>query len=200
MDEVEKSHLSKPNVGKQAQKHLDEAEKKFDKYNEELKSLSHDIVRSAPLKEEEAQTKLSSREVAKNNDLYLKPDKTMPDMQKFNEIFQKEWEFQSEYVNFIAEHKELIGETIEMWTHPFGGKGACFWKVPTNKPVWGPRYLAEQIKKRRYVRFKTDERRHTSSDGTGTFYGAMVAETVVQRMDANPVSSHKSVFMGSGGF
>ena len=84
MDEVEKSHLSKPNVGKQAQKHLDEAEKKFDKYNEELKSLSHDIVRSAPLKEEEAQTKLSSREVAKNNDLYLKPDKTMPDRQKFN--------------------------------------------------------------------------------------------------------------------
>jgi len=64
--------------------------------------------------------------------------------------------FQKEYVQFIAENKEIIGETIEIWTRPFGGMPAEFWKVPVNKPVWGPRYLAEQIKRCYYLVIKTN--------------------------------------------
>ena len=43
-----------------------------------------------------------------------------------------------------------LSEKIEIWTRPYGGIPAEYWEVPSNKPVWGPRYLAEQIKRARY--------------------------------------------------
>jgi len=48
-------------------------------------------------------------------------------------------------VKCIPVHNELKGDRIEMWTHPFGGKGAEFWEIPTDKPVMVPRYVAEQL-------------------------------------------------------
>lgn len=195
----EQNQLTKPKVSASSQKQLDDCEKKFDKFKDEVKSLEHDQLRKVTIREEDSQTKLSSKEIAKNNHLYLKPERTLSDNQKFNEKFADEWEFQKQYVNFIAEHKELIGETIEMWTHPFGGKGASYWKVPTNKPIWAPRYVAEQIKRKRYVRFKTADVNTSQGEGV-TYYGSLVAETQIQRLDANPVSSRSSVFMGESNF
>jgi len=197
--EEQKPTMSKPKVSRESQNQLDACEKKFEEFQDKVKSLSHDDNRSAPIKEEEPQTKLSSREIAKKNELYLKPERTLSDNQKFNEKFRDEYNFAKEYVNFIAEHKELIGDVIEIWTHPYGGMGASFWKVPTNKPVWAPRYLAEQIKRKRYVRFIT-QNQSTSVEGGMTYFGALTAETQIQRLDANPVSSNKSIFMGSTGF
>lgn len=190
------NQLSKPKVSASAQRHLDKAEAQFDKYHEELKSLSQNDIKSAPVREEEMQTKLSQREIQKNNDLWLKPERTIPDRQTFNEKFRKDWEFAKEYVNFIAEHKEIVGEKIEIWTHPFGGVGASFWRVPVNKPIWGPRYLAEQIKSRTYVRYKTEDR-VTQPGQDFTMYGTMVAESQIQRLDAYPVKQAKTHFMNS---
>lgn len=150
--------------------------------------------------EVEPQTKLSQKELEKTEKIWLKPTVTIQDRQKFNEKFRSKWEFAKEYVQFIAEHKELIGELIEIWTHPFGGVGAEFWKVPTNRPVWGPRYLAEQIRRRKYHKFTMDQKQTTAADGMGTYYGGMVVETVVQRLSAEPVVDKKSVFMGASGF
>lgn len=197
--EQQKETMSKPKVSASSQKELDKAEVKFEQFNEEVKNLSHDTIRSAPIKETESQTKLSSREISNSKEIYLKPERTLSDVAKFNERFRDEWNFQKEMVNFIAEHKEIIGDTIEMWTRPFGGVGASFWKIPTNKSVWAPRYVAEQIKRKRYVRFTT-ENRATGTEGGHTFYGNLVAETQIQRLDATPVSSRKSIFMGSSGF
>lgn len=197
--EVQKPTHSRPKVSASAQAQLDQAEKKFDKYQEELKSMSHDGVRSVPIEESEPQTKLSSREISNSKDIYLKPERVLADNQKFNERFREEYNFQKEYVHFIAENKEIIGDVIEIWTHPYGGVGAQFWKVPSNKPVWGPRYLAEQIKRKRYVRFVTQDR-PTNVEGGMTYYGSLVAETQIQRLDANPVAAKKSIFMGTNGF
>jgi hypothetical protein len=74
------------------------------------------------------------------------------------------------------------------------------WDVPTNKPVIGPRHLAEQIKKCRYHRLVMEESRPTSSDYAGTYVGTMIADTTKQRLDAHPVGEKKSVFMGASGF
>jgi len=77
---------------------------------------------------------------------------------------------------------------------------AEFWKVPVNKPIWGPRHLAERIKGCRYHRLVMSETVSTGSDGVGQYYGAMAVDTTIQRLDALPVSSTKSVFMGAHSF
>jgi hypothetical protein len=150
---------------------------------------------------------LSDREIKKNNDLYLKPKSTVfavniktGEAQKFNEAFRDEYNFQKEYVNFIYENNELKGETLEIWTRPFGGMPAELWVVPANKPIWGPRYLAEQIKRKFYHRLVMQENRISSTDTAGQYYGTMAVDTTIQRIDARPVSSRKSIFMGSGSF
>ena len=177
-------------------KEIEKLEKQIDAFDAEVKALTIDRMNeTAKVAEIEPQTKLSQKEIEKSKDIYLKPERTIADGQKFNEKWQKDWEFSKEYVHFVAEHKELIGEAIELWTHPFGGKGAEYWRVPTNKPVWGPRYLAEQIRRKSYNRLRMDENRVYSQDGSATFYGSMVAETKIQRLTAEPISPKKSVFM-----
>jgi hypothetical protein len=178
------------------EKEIDKMQKQFDQFEQEVSSLTLDRMNQASVEEVEPQTKLSSKDIDNAKRIYLKPAIIIADRQKFNEKFREECEFAKEYVQFVAEHKELIGETIEIWTHPYGGMGAEFWKVPTNKPVWGPRYLAEQLRRRFYHRLRMEENRVTGADGKGTYYGTMVADTKIHRLTAEPVSTKKSIFMG----
>ena len=41
---------------------------------------------------------------------------------------------------------------------------------------------------------------NAGSDHAGQYYGSMVADTTLQRLDALPVSSKRSVFMGAANF
>jgi hypothetical protein len=184
----------------QTQQELSKAAQQFDAFDAEVKEMTLDRMNEAPKANEEPQSKLSSKEIDRSKDIYLKPDRTTSDRQKFNEKFRKQYEFDKEYVQFIAFHKEILGETIEMWTHPYGGVGAEFWKVPTGKPVWGPRYLAEQIKRCKYHRLIMQSNTTTGVDGMGQYYGSMAADSTIQRLDAEPVSSRKSIFTGAANF
>jgi hypothetical protein len=184
----------------QTQNEIEKLGKQFDDFSDQVKDLTVDRMNAAKKEEVEPQTKLSSKEIDKSKDIYLKPERIIADNQKFNEKFREDYNFAKEYVQFIAENKEVIGETIEMWTHPYGGVGAEFWKVPTNKPVWGPRYLAEQIKRRNYHRLSMDESKIVSGDPNTRFYGQIVVDNLIQRLDAIPVSTRKSIFMGASSF
>lgn len=192
---------NKPKVSSSsAEKELDKVEKQFQAFDENVKSLTQDRMNAAPLKEEEAQTKISQKDLEKSQGIYLKPTRSIGSREKFNENYRKDYEFASEYVNFIAENKEIIGETIDLWTKPFAGVPAQEWKVPVNTSVWGPRFVAERIKGCRYHRLIMKQNTNAGSDGMGQYYGAMAVDTTVQRLDAIPVSSRKSVFMGANNF
>lgn len=175
---------------------LVEAEKQFEKFDEDCKNLTMDRLNQTPKEEVEPQTKLSQKEIDKSKQHYLKPERSINNNQKFNENFREKYDFQRQYVQFIAENKEIIGDTIELWTRPFGGVAAEFWKVPVNKPVWGPRYLAEQIKRKFYHRLIMQPT-VSNADGMGQYYGTLAADTTIQRLDANPVSTSRSFFMGA---
>ena len=181
-------------------KELDKIDKQFESYSENIEKMTLDRMNAAPKMEQEPQTKLSQSDLAKSNDVYLKPNRSIGSREKFNENYRSEYEYSKEYVQFIAENKEIIGETIEMWTKPFAGLPAEMWKVPVNKAVWGPRYLAEQIKRCSYHRLVMQANSTTGSDYAGTYTGHIVADTMLQRLDASPVSSRKSVFMGKSNF
>jgi len=190
---------SKPKVNSNAQKELDRAEKHFEQFSSEVKNLTLDRMNEAPKEELEPQTKLSSKEISKSNIPFLKPKKTVSCKEKFNEAHRADYEFAKERVNFVAENNELIGETIDIWTRPFPGIPAEEWEVPTNKPVNGPRYLAEQIKRCTYHRLVMQDR-VVSTASEGSYTGQMIADTIKQRLDAHPVSDKKSVFMGASSF
>lgn len=193
--------VDKPKVSNSAsQQELDKVGKQFDAFDDQVKSMTMDRMSAAP-KEETEEPKISQKEIAKSTDVYLKPDRTISCKEKFNEAHRTAYEFDKELVQFIAENREIIGEAIELWTRPYPGMPAEFWKVPQNKPVWGPRYLAEQIKSRSYHRLVMQQNNITGADGMGSYFGNMVADTTVQRLDAHSVNNkRKSVFMGAGNF
>jgi hypothetical protein len=174
-------------------KELEKSAAQIDSFNSNVKDLVD--ARRDHKPDVEPQTKMSVKQQQDAKDVYLKPDRVIGRQDKFNEKFRDSWNFDKEYVKFIAENREIIGEVIEMWTAPYGGVPAEFWKVPTNKPVWGPRYLAEQIKRKYYHRLIM-EQTVVGADHAGQYYGSMAVDTTVQRMDAYPVSDKKSFFMG----
>ena len=188
------------NLNSASEKELDKVQKQFDEFDASVKEMTMDRMAAAPKEEVEPQTKLSQNEIANTKDHYLKPHKVIGCREKFNEKYREHYNYQKEYVNFIAENKELIGESIDLWTRPFPGMPAEEWIVPVNTPVWGPRYLAEQIKRKFYHCLIMKENVATETTGMGTLYGKMVADTTVQRLDAQPVTKRKSIFMGDKQF
>lgn len=183
-----------------AEQELDKVEKQFEAFDANVKELTLDRMNQAPKQDLEPQTKLSQSEIEKSDDIYLKPFRQIGSREKFNEKYRSDYEFATEYVRFIPENKEIIGETIDLWTKPFAGMPAQEWKVPVGKPVWGPRHLAERITGCKYHRLVMQQNVTTESGTYGQFYGSMAADTVIQRLDAVPVSTRKSIFMGASGF
>jgi hypothetical protein len=183
----------------QGDKELDKVQAQFEAFDSAIKDMTLDKMNQAPKLQTEPQAKLSSEQIRKAEDIYLKPKKSIGAPDKFNERFRERWNRQKEYVQFIAQNNEIIGESIEKWTRPFGGIPAEYWEVPVNKPVWGPRYLAEAISSKKYHRFVM-ENRPVESNGMGTVYGAMAVQQTVQRLDAFPVSMQKTIAMGARSF
>jgi hypothetical protein len=198
--EEEKRRPGRPKGSVEMNKELEQIDMQFKEFDNQVKDLTMDRMNEAPKLEVEPQTKLSQKEIDKNNQLYLKPKRAIGSREKFNEKYREDYNFKKEYVNFTAENREIIGETITLWVKPFAGMSAEEWEVPVNKPVWAPRYVAERIKGCSYHRLQMQENIATASDGMGKYYGQMVVDTTVQRLDALPVSSRKSIFMGANSF
>lgn len=148
--------------------------------------------------ETEPQTKLSNKEMNRN-EVHLKPERIIGRRDKFNENFRKQYEYDKEEVRFIAEHKEIVGEDIEIWTGKYAGVPCEFWRVPTNKPVWGPRYLADQIKRCSYNKLIMKDH-VVDRSSYGQIYGSMAVETKIQRLDAYPAKETTQIFMGASSF
>lgn len=199
--------VNKPNVNSAGEMELAKVKAQSDHFDAQVAEMTMDRMNQAPKLETEPQTKISRSEIDKAKQLYLKPRRQLGPgrNEKFNERFRDDYNFQKEYVNFIAENNELIGETIEMWTKPFPGVNTEEWAIPTNKPVWAPRYVAEQIKRKSYHRLSmqqtSQQNNFSGKDHMGSqYYGTMAVDNTIQRLDARPVSSRKSLFIGATSF
>ena len=195
-------------INSESQKQLDRAEQQFEAFDSNVKEMTMDRVSQlAPKADRPDEAPISQRDLMNSKDIYLKPEKIIEtgvnpktgEREKFNEKFRAAYEYDKELVQFQAVNNEIIGETLEIWTKPYGGRNCEVWKVPVKEAVWGPRYLAEQIKRKFYHRMKTEDR--TTAQGEGmTYYGSMAVDHTIQRLDAYPVSQKRSVFMGSRNF
>jgi hypothetical protein len=166
---------------------VQKAATQFQKFDEQVKSLTVDEMAKAPLREEEQQTRMSTREANKVNEVYMKCMRSASSKEKFNEEYRKEWEEKKKYIKCIVENLEIIGERLEFWTKPFAGIPAEFWQIPVNTPVLIPKYVAEQISRKSYSRLVMDEQKTTTADGMGTYYGALAVKERRRRLDCRPV-------------
>jgi hypothetical protein len=198
--EEEKRGPGRPKMNSASEKELDKAEKQFEMFDAEIKSMTLDRMNTAPTPEVEPQTKLASSEIAKHKDLYMKPKRAIGSREKFNEDYRKDYNFSKEYVHFIAENKEIIGESINFWIKAFPGMPAEEWDIPVNKPIWAPRYVAERIKGCKHHRLVMRDTPAGGDHQGNQYYGAMAVDTTVQRLDAYPVTERKSIFMGEKAF
>lgn len=181
-----------------AQTEMDKLQDQFDAHKEQIDSMTRERMNQAPKLEVEQQTKLSTQELAALKAIYLKPKRSISSREKFNEDYRRDYEDAREYVEFIAENREIIGEDIDLWTKPFPGMPAEQWIVPVNKPVWGPKYLRDQIQRCYYHRMSM-QNAPTGVDGMGQYYGTMVVDNVVNRLDAfTPTSKRQFAFSGIG--
>src|SRR5215467_5764364 len=101
MTEEIKRGPGRPKMNSESEKELDKAEKQFEKFDSEIKSMTLDRMNMAPKQETEQQTKLSSNEIETTKDIYLKPKRTITSKEKFNEDYRNAFNFAKEYVNFI---------------------------------------------------------------------------------------------------
>jgi hypothetical protein len=191
--------MARPKLSNSAEE-IEKAKEQIDQFSEQIKSISMDETSKAPLETPEPQTKLSNKEIRETKEIYLKPKRTIfpsanpktGKAEEFNEKFRKEYEYRKEYVKFIAENHEVIGESIPAWTKPYAGIPAEEWDVPVNKPVWGPRHLVDQIARKCYTRFVMEDV-PTTPQGSISYYGAMVVESRRPRLSARRVENETSV-------
>lgn len=201
MTEDLKRSAGRPKLNSTLDKELDKTAKQFDEFDSQIKEMTLDRMNIAPKQEVEPQTKIAKSDIEKSKDIYLKPSRSIGSKEKFNERFREEYNFSKEYVHFISEHRECIGEATESWVKPFPGLPAEFWQVPSNTPVWAPRYVADRIRGCKHHRLVMKENVQTGSDPQGNqYFGQMAVDTTIQRIDAYPVSTRKSIFMGSNEF
>lgn len=191
----------------QVKEQLEQTEANFQSFEKNIKEMTHDRLNQAPHAEFEPQTKLSQREINKSAEIYLAPIRSIHAMnpktgqgEKFNEKFRKEYEYRKQYVRFIVENHEIVGEKVEPWTKPYAGVPAEQWAVPVNKPIWGPRYLAEQLSKCHYHRIVMQEDKIVSGDGMATYTGSIEVHETRPRISARPAKEETPVYMGASSF
>ena len=195
--------LSRPHVNAAAQRELDKAQDQLENFNEQIKDATSDVpapgrMDLSKLNMPQSEVRFSQNQINNSKEIHLRPIRSIGSKEKFNEKFRQAFEFDKQIVAFIAEHKELQGEGIEIWTKPYPGVPCEEWKVPTGKPVWGPRYLAEQIKRKYYNRLTMNEQQTIGADHMGSYTGQLVVAEKKARLECNPVvTGRTSVFMGS---
>lgn len=180
-----------------AEKELDKAEKQFEAFDEQIKSMTLDRTNAAPKLDQESKNQKSQQEMLNSNVRYLKPKRTIPSREKFNEDYREEYEKAKEHVEFTAEHKEIVGENLEFWTKPFPGMPAEEWCIPVNIAVSAPRYVKKRIDECYYHRFSMQQNMATGTDGMGQYYGHMVVDNIVQRLETHEVKRNPRIYMGN---
>lgn len=172
----------KPLASKSEQQ-LQKAEQSFEKFSSDLKDLQ---TNKAPIAETEPQTKLSNREAAVSEAPYIKPNRAIFSKEKFDEknraLRDEDWK----YVRCIVENNEIHGESVQFWLKKWPGEPAHEWIIPANKPVQIPKFVAEHLASRSYVRYVMEENRNVKE---GDLTHSMVVKEIRHRIDCRGVGS-----------
>lgn len=189
------SETKKPRVNLEGHKELEKVEAQIDNFKETMPTAL-EVRNSMSFKETEPQTKMSQSDMNKSDVLYLKPKRTFPSREKFNEKFRDEFNRLREYVEFIAENNEIKGESIDFCIKKFPGMAVEEWLVPVNRPVSAPRYVKERIEECGYTIFTTNNA-NVGQEGGVVYYGQMVAEERKARLSTREFVKKPKISVGN---
>ncbi len=182
----------KPSINSDGQKELDRAEKQLENFENDVKA----VVAERSKATEYPEHKISSKEIEKAPDIYLKPQRTIMCREKFNENYRDQYNEARKYVHYTVQHEECKGDSIEMWTKGFAGIPAEFWVIPSGKPVWIPKYVADKLENGcGYHRLKTQDRPTNTDSNGNTYYGTLVVDEYTHRISARPVTTRRQFSM-----
>jgi hypothetical protein len=183
-----------------AEKELNKVEKQLEEFDDQVKSLTLDRMNCAPKLEKDRDSARSQQEISNSKTIYLKPVRSISSREKFNENYREEYEKVKKYVEFEAKHNEIKGEKLELWTKPFAGMPAEFWNVPVGVSVSAPQYVKNRIDECYYHKLSMQQNVSNGTDGMGEYYGSMVVDNVVQRLETLNIKKNPRIYMGSRNF
>lgn len=159
-----------------------------------MSNLTQDEINKASVVDFQPQTEITRAMKDFTDAPVIKPIKSIPRPGKpiAKEAKDRAWGW--EYVRCIAENREVIGETIELWTGKYHGDMADFWQVPVNRPIYLPRHVAKRISECRYHRVKMQDRpmhnlmNEMESTGVSGYSGQLTVVDTRQRLDCRPIA------------
>ena len=125
------------------------------KISEDMNLLTIDKIEDTPDKEPEIQTKLTHREMADELGVrYIEPKRKLGILGELPSNLEKQRARDWEYVKGIYENIDCIGEAVEFWYVLYPGDPDCLWSIPSNVPVFVPRFIAKHLEDvQKYHRF-----------------------------------------------
>lgn len=198
--------MVRPKVTAEGQKELEKVESQFNSMEKERQSLDYDQRLNAPKHEYEPQTKMALSEIDQTPKVYLKPKRSFPPgvdpktgkAEQFNEKFCQEYNYKKEYVEFIAENNEIIGESADFWVKKFPGTALEEWVIPMNKPIWAPRYVKERLEECGYTVFRSSQ--SLKSEEGINYTGYLEIQERKNRLNARDVPKKRNIYMGNHRF
>lgn len=187
--------MARPRLDSEGQVELDKLDDQIESTMKENKEIMENVSK-IKTEERAPQREMSQWEKENAKEIHLKPTRSIADRVKFDEKWRKDFNFDMEEVCFMAENHEVIGEDITLWTKKYPGQPAQEWCIPVNKPVWGPRLLAEQLLNCKYSVFVQKDTAQLGNDYAGSYHGTIAVEKRVERLTARPVTQQKSLFSG----
>lgn len=95
----------------------------------------------------ELTTKISSKDKREDGVLYIKATIEIPTGGVKHPEMEKQRDYLYEWVKGVYENKIIGGEGIEFFLTGLPGDPYCLWKIPANRPVAVPRFVAQHLSK-----------------------------------------------------
>lgn len=106
----------------------------------------HKAMERTPDQKIDAQTKMSEFKKKFPDARYLEPATRIPTGGIKHEEFEKQREYLTEYVVGIFESQLVVG-SLDFYLTGLPGDDYCLWKIPVNKAIGIPRFVAQHLNK-----------------------------------------------------
>lgn len=128
-------------------KDLENIAKKTAELTEEMSQLTVDKINEIAPEPTLDELKLTAKQKASDEGvIFVEPKRKFKGLGKLPEKLKREHARAWEYVKGIYENYVVNNEPVRFWHNgDFPGDPDCLWEIPSNKPVYVPRFIAKHL-------------------------------------------------------
>jgi hypothetical protein len=125
----------------------EKAVRRAEDFEEAVRGMKEAGSRQEEQVDVELTAKISTKDKREDGILYLEPAIRIPTGGNKHPEMEKQRSYLYEWVKGVYENKLIGGEGIEFFLTGLPGDDYCLWKIPANRPVALPRYVAQHLSK-----------------------------------------------------